>query len=137
MNHKENLEKSYLALFQFLLFSKSKLVSLSEKLNLTIVQAMTLLQLDEPKSMNSFTKIYHCDPSNTTGIMDGLERKKLIIRFESPNDRRVKMIKITPKGEKLRRSIIDSQVNDKDYVIKRLNEEELTTFVNLLDKVIA
>jgi DNA-binding MarR family transcriptional regulator len=85
--------------------------------------------------MHSFTKIFHCDASNTTGIIDGLERKKLVGRFESPSDRRVKMIKITPKGAKIRESIISSQTNDDSFIIKKLSSSELSSFVKLIEKI--
>jgi DNA-binding MarR family transcriptional regulator len=135
MHDRINLTKSYLALVEFLLLSKRNLIVVAEKLKITPVQAITLLLLDESRPMHSFTKIFHCDASNTTGIIDGLERKKLVGRFESPSDRRVKMIKITPKGAKIRESIISSQTNDDSFIIKKLSSSELSSFVKLIEKI--
>jgi DNA-binding MarR family transcriptional regulator len=135
MDQKANFEKSYLALTEFLLLSKKNIGEIGEKYNLSIVQSITLLLLTESRPMHNFTKIFHCDASNTTGIMDGLEQKKLVSRFESPKDRRVKMIKLLPKGDKIRQSIIAKLTDDDSFIIKKLSVDELTIFVKLLQKI--
>lgn len=135
MKDQTNLKKSFLTLIEFLLLSKRNLVIAAEKLKLTPIQALTLFLLDETRPMNSFTKIFHCDASNTTGIIDGLEKKKLVSRYESKSDRRVKMIKITPKGTVARDQIIADQFADENFIFNKLNESETTTFVNLIEKI--
>ena len=137
MSEQTNLTKSYLALFNFLLLSKRNLIIAAEKFKLTPIQSITLLLLDESRPMNNFTKIFHCDASNTTGIMDGLEKKKLVGRFESPNDRRVKMIKITAKGEDIRNALLSSQTDEDSFIPKKLTDAELTTFIKLIEKITA
>lgn len=135
MEQRANLEKSYLALIEFLLLSKKYITNIGEKYNLTTIQAITLVLLNEPRPMHSFTSIYNCDPSNTTGIIDGLERKKLVGRYETPSDRRVKMIKVTPEGQKVRRIIITKLTDDNSFIVKKLRSEELVTFIGLLQKI--
>ena len=135
MSEETVLTKSYLALFKFLLMSKRNITIESEKLKITPIQAITLLLLDKPSPMHSFTKMYHCDPSNTTGIMDGLEKKKLVGRFECPDDRRVKMIKITPTGNKIRGELLLSQTGDDSDIVKKLTPSELSTFIDLVKKI--
>ena len=44
--------------------------------------------------------------ANITGLVDSLFRKGLVERINDPHDRRVNMIKILPKGEKLVRGFI-------------------------------
>lgn len=135
MERINNLEKSYLALFEFLLMSKSKLAHMAEEYKLSIVQAITLVLLSETKPMHSFTKIFHCDASNTTGIIDGLVKKGLVDRSESPNDRRVKMVHINPEGEKLRKIIIGRLTGQDSFIVQKLSDKELTDFINLLQKI--
>jgi DNA-binding MarR family transcriptional regulator len=46
-----------------------------------------------------------CDNSNVTGIIDRLEERGLVERRPSPGDRRVKLIVLTPAGERMRRKV--------------------------------
>lgn len=135
MEHRANLEKSYLALTEFLLLSKKNIAKVGEKYKLTPIQAITLMLLNESRPMHSFTSIFNCDASNTTGIIDGLERKQLVGRYESPNDRRVKMIKLKPKGDKIRQAIISKLTDDNSFIVKKLSSRELITFIGLLQKI--
>ncbi len=99
------------------------------------IQAITIVLLNEPRPMSNFTKIFHCDPSNTTGIIDGLVKKKLVGRYEDPNDRRVKMVELKPAGSKIRQTIIDKLTGDDSFIVRKLNGEELVTFIDLLKKI--
>ena len=40
-----------------------------------------------------------CNSSNLTGITDRLEDRKLVQRTADPNDRRIKLLVLTPEGE--------------------------------------
>jgi len=132
---RKDLEKSYLALTEFLLLSKRNLNEVAEKNGVTAIQALTLLLLYEDRPMHGFTKIFNCDASNITGIVDGLERKHLVERYESISDRRVKMIKIRSKGNKIRKAIISTLTSDNSYIVKKLSQTELATFIELLNKI--
>jgi DNA-binding MarR family transcriptional regulator len=50
--------------------------------------------------------VLHCDNSNVTGIVDGLEEKGLATRRPSAADRRVKLIELTAEGRKVRARLI-------------------------------
>jgi DNA-binding MarR family transcriptional regulator len=52
--------------------------------------------------MNKLAGALRCDNSNVTGIIDRLEDRGLVRREPSANDRRVKMLTVTPEGEALR-----------------------------------
>src|SRR5215469_6856263 len=58
--------------------------------------------LDEPRTMSEIASYLHCDNSNVTGIVDGLEARGLAERTPSPDDRRVKLIALTGEGRRLR-----------------------------------
>jgi DNA-binding MarR family transcriptional regulator len=58
--------------------------------------------LDEPRTMSEIADYLHCDNSNVTGIVDGLEARGLAERTPSPDDRRVKLIALTTEGRRLR-----------------------------------
>jgi DNA-binding MarR family transcriptional regulator len=65
---------------------------------LTAAQAMSLMLLTEPSSMNHFAELMGCDASNVTGIVDRLEAKGLVARKVDKADRRVKTIARTAAG---------------------------------------
>jgi DNA-binding MarR family transcriptional regulator len=52
--------------------------------------------------MSEIAAVLHCDNSNVTGIVDGLEEKGLATRQASESDRRVKLIALTAEGRKVR-----------------------------------
>lgn len=58
--------------------------------------------LDQPRTMSELASSLHCDPSNITAIVDGLEEKGLATRRPAEHDRRVKLIELSAEGRKLR-----------------------------------
>jgi DNA-binding MarR family transcriptional regulator len=62
----------------------------------------TLRALDGPRTMSQIAAVLHCDNSNVTGIVDGLEERGLARRTPSEQDRRVKLIELTSEGRRVR-----------------------------------
>jgi DNA-binding MarR family transcriptional regulator len=60
-----------------------------------------LRALEEPRTMGELAQLLHCDNSNVTGIVDSLEEKNLAVRLPSEVDRRIKVVELSVKGEKL------------------------------------
>ncbi len=61
-----------------------------------------LRALDRPRTMSEVAAVLHCDNSNVTGIVDGLEERGLATRQPSETDRRVKLIALTAEGRRVR-----------------------------------
>src|SRR5437879_4269142 len=101
-------ESFYFSLVSFLLQAKQQVVAISSEFGLTSIQALTLLMIDsiESPNMSSFCKLYDCDASNITGIIDGLENKRLVSRQPHPSDRRIKIIRLEAEGKKLQNQIV-------------------------------
>ncbi|MDB5165083.1 MAG: hypothetical protein JWL89_709 [Candidatus Saccharibacteria bacterium] len=131
-----SLEESYLVLIEFLMLSKRRVIELGTELGLTGMQTMMLFLLSAPRPMNSFSKMFNCDASNVTGLVDGLEQKKLASRYESTEDRRIKMVKLEPKGAQVRSALL-SRLTDRDDspILSKLSAEEFQTFIALLQKI--
>lgn len=75
------------------------------------------------------------DKSNTTRILDVMKNKGLIIREVNPNDRRKFQIFLTDFGKSLEvklDKIADEYAKD---VFQSISDEELCTFINVLDKI--
>lgn len=67
-------------------------------------QAHLLLQLGSGRTMSQreLARLLECDPSNLTGLTDRLEARGLVERQVDPDDRRVKALVATEKGEAVR-----------------------------------
>src|SRR5580658_1613445 len=106
MSQAATLEQSYLVLVRFLMLSKHRVFELGADHDMTGMQAMMIFLLDEPRPMSDFKKIFNCDASNITGLVDGLEQKKLASRYEIQQDRRLKMVRLEAKGRQIRAALI-------------------------------
>ena len=65
-------------------------------------RALFSLDAGQGRSMRSLADEWECDPSNTTWIVDRLEKLGLAERRAVPADRRVKLVALTPKGSRTR-----------------------------------
>jgi DNA-binding MarR family transcriptional regulator len=70
-------------------------------------QAFALVRLDpeRPRPMSELAAEMFCDASNITGIADRLESRGLVERRSAEHDRRVKMLALTPQGERVRAQV--------------------------------
>src|SRR5882757_678343 len=129
----------YFALLEFLMSAKHQLVGISSGFGLTTMQAMTLLltKVDEPHPISNYCKLYNCDPSNITGIVDGLEQKGLVARKEDPRDRRIKVIHLLPAGQKLQDEIIKKLAEVSGFLFDPLDKDEAQQFVRIIEKLAA
>jgi MarR family transcriptional regulator, organic hydroperoxide resistance regulator len=78
------------------------------ELDLKPGQAQALQQLEpgREKAMGELAKGIRCDPSTITGIADRLVAKRLAERGSLVGDRRVKTLRLTQEGEKVRRKLL-------------------------------
>jgi DNA-binding MarR family transcriptional regulator len=102
---------------------------------LTGMQTFMILLLEEPRPMYSFKKVFNCDASNITGLVDGLEQKELAARYESQQDRRIKMVRLERRGREIRRALLRKIAAYDGPVFTRLNPHEFQTFIKLLQKL--
>ncbi len=137
MIQEEDLKKYYLNFINFLLQQKHVLLEVGLRFDMTSMQTLALLLLDKPISMSSLTSALSCDPSNVTGIIDGLQRKELVQRVENPEDRRMRLLVLSKAGQKLRSSLFKHLVDEVDPnpIFSKLTTQELLTFFSLIDKV--
>ena len=95
--------------------------------------ALKALDPDEPVPMRELALALACDNSNVTGIVDRLEARGLVERRADPNDRRVKMLVVTPEGAALRRRVKERMEEPPEH-LKRLSAEEQEYLRDLLRK---
>jgi DNA-binding MarR family transcriptional regulator len=92
-----------------------------------------LRALDRPRTMSEIATVLHCDNSNVTGIVDGLEEKGLATRGPSPTDRRVKLISLTAEGRRVRMRLIRAVEKPPTWV-EALSEADRRALVEILER---
>lgn len=88
----------------------------------------------EPVSINDIKERMLDKMSDASRIVDRLKNKELVLRTQSPNDRRAVEVRITAKGlDFLQQS--DPDVSRFDAIFDSLGETELDQLNLLLDKI--
>jgi DNA-binding MarR family transcriptional regulator len=95
-----------------------------------------LRTLDQPRTMSEIAAVLHCDNSNVTGIVDGLEARGLAERTPSASDRRVKLIALTGEGRRLRARLM-REVRKPPAWLKGLSPEDQRTLRDVLKRAAA
>ena len=70
------------------------------------------------------------------GIVDELERRGLVQRERSKEDRRRNMLVVTDKGERTMNALFDEVRHIEDPIQEELSAEELDQFISLIDRII-
>lgn len=127
----------YLSLVEFLADAKQHLVAIGAEFGLTGIQAITLMLVDasHPRPMGNFCAIFHCDASNVTGIIDGLEQRGLVSRRSDANDRRIKVIRLETAGKKMQQAIIERLSQDSGFIFDHLTDTEAQQFAHIVEKL--
>jgi DNA-binding MarR family transcriptional regulator len=70
-------------------------------------------------------------------LLDKIEALDWITRISSDNDKRVKCLKLTPKGKKIETEMLDIAENFKNDVIRDISPEELDNYKSVLNKMLS
>jgi MarR family transcriptional regulator, organic hydroperoxide resistance regulator len=92
-----------------------------------------LRMLDQPRAMSEIASYLHCDNSNVTGIVDGLEEKGLVERQPAEHDRRVKLIALTTDGRRLRARLMKAVEVPPEWM-QRLSGEDQQALREILER---
>lgn len=106
---------------------------------LTVAQAGILRELncDPEKQMplKELEKQFHVAQSTAAGIVSRLEQKGLVESFGSADDRRIKMVKITPAGEQCCHFAEQYIKETEAKLLSGLTDTEQSILSALLEKV--
>ncbi len=124
-------------LVQFSFTQRATLPAMAAELELSPAQChvLNLLEPGRPMPMGQLAGALSCDASNVTGLVDRLESRGLIERRPSEQDRRVKVISLTPLGARLRASLI-KRMTAAPPTLARLSPEEQRALVRLLRRLV-
>lgn len=106
--------------------------------DLTMVQVWVLLSLNEKDektySFKELERILGVAQSTCAGIVNQLALKKLVDCFTDPNDKRMKLVRITA-GETCCQEATQSIKKLEQTMFHGLSEEEQTVFHSLLQRI--
>jgi DNA-binding MarR family transcriptional regulator len=108
--------------------------ALAKEHGLSPQQAATLLNLvpGVGMPMNGIAEFLMCDASNVTGIVDKLEARGLARRGQA-EDRRVKVLMLSPEGEALRTTLREVLHAPPSWLLA-LSREDQRTLVDILQR---
>jgi DNA-binding MarR family transcriptional regulator len=104
---------------------------------LTPMQLMLLDRIEDDVAvpMSQLAGQLHCDKSNLTGIVDGLEARGLIERTTPRGDRRVRALVTTVQGRQVR-ARIGRRLREDNPLLARLKPDQLHDLEHLVQQVI-
>jgi DNA-binding MarR family transcriptional regulator len=96
-------------IFQFFMHSRPQRDKALADAGLTPNDMRTLSALHgtDGRTMRSLADEWNCDPSNVTWVVNRLEKLGLLQRRESSEDRRVRLVALTPRGAKVVTRVVD------------------------------
>jgi DNA-binding MarR family transcriptional regulator len=107
-------------------------------LPLTIAQLKSLFFISNQGSTNlgNLAAALGVTPTNTTGIVDRLVKKKLVSRNEDAQDRRMLLLQATTKGEELVTNLRDRRRGHMSEVLALMSMGELVTLAQGLTSLV-
>lgn len=76
------------------------------------------------------------DASTTAGVVDRLELRGALVRRVSPQDKRMRLLSLTPAGEDLLKKVIPAMLRAQEQILAPLTPRQREDFMHLLDKLV-
>ena len=106
--------------------NKQRFMSMGREFDLAPQQMIALRILGGgPRAMGELATYLSCDSSNITGITDRLEERGLVRREAAEADRRVKMLVLTDKGDRLRAKITERLAEPPPFIADLPEEDQI------------
>jgi len=104
----------------------------------TPVQYAVLQTLaDQPGiDQRTLARLVSFDTSTIGGVVDRLEARGLLTRSHSPEDRRVRLLHLTPEGDALRAELTPSMQRTQERILEPLSAAERKSFMRMMQAVI-
>ena len=112
----------------------------SHDYDMTMEQLMALFILDEKDGQTLRALAEQADRERTTmtRMVDGLERRKLVVRVADQSDRRNKLVYLTPQGRQVIAKLeVLARAEFESVAFKNLTEEEVNQATEVLYKIIS
>ena len=129
--------RAWQLLMKFFFAQRGHLPASGAEFDLSPVQChvLHLIEPGRPLPMRRLADTLSCDASNVTGLVDRLESRGLVQRQPSPQDRRVKVLHLTPTGARLRAQLL-RQMTGRSLPLSRLSLVQQRTLVKILEALV-
>jgi DNA-binding MarR family transcriptional regulator len=94
-----------------------------------------LIEPGQPMPMSRLAETLSCDASNVTGLVDRLESRGLVRRRPSTDDRRMKVLDLTPIGSRLRTELL-RRMTRRPLPLSRLSARDQRALVRILERLV-
>jgi MarR family transcriptional regulator, lower aerobic nicotinate degradation pathway regulator len=113
-------------------------MSEAKAFDITPVQYAALLAIDLHPGIDqtALASIVAFDKSTISAVLERLIAKDLVHRIQSENDRRTKVLKITPAGRQLLRRIEPAVQSAQDLILSPLQPGERKQFMKLMQRLV-
>jgi DNA-binding MarR family transcriptional regulator len=98
-------------------------------------RALFSLERNAGAPIGALARQWSCDPSTATWLVDRLEHAGLAKRFPSSEDRRVKLVKLTPKGAVTTKELTEEYHRPPQEVVA-LPSSDLEELIGLFEKLL-
>jgi DNA-binding MarR family transcriptional regulator len=122
---------------RFFFAQREHLPSWGSQFGLSPIQChvLHLIEPGQPVAMSKLAEALSCDASNVTGLVDRLESRGVVQRRPSGDDRRVKVLDLTPTGARLRAELLRRMTRE-PHPLSRLSAREQRELVKILEKLL-
>jgi DNA-binding MarR family transcriptional regulator len=133
----QDARRAWQLLVKFFFAQRAHLPSSGAEFDLSPIQChvLHLIEPEHPLPMSRLADTLSCDASNVTGLVDRLESRGLVRRQPSPQDRRVKVLQLTPAGARLRAQLL-RQVTGGTVPLSRLSPSQQRTLLKILEALV-
>ncbi len=109
----------------------------THELSLSAFNVLMILNRSEGKgcALRELSDLLLVTRANVTGLVDCLVERKLVERFEDKRDRRIRIARITDRGEKLLETILPDYYSMVRELARGLNKDEKAALSKLLTKM--
>lgn len=111
-----------------------------ERFRITLPQFYTLIHLEqvgEECKMSDLADATHQSAASLTGVVDRLAEKQLVDRTRHERDRRQVMVVVTTRGIELISEIRQARREQMQMALGQLSDQDIDTFLHILDQVLA
>jgi MarR family transcriptional regulator, organic hydroperoxide resistance regulator len=131
-------QEAWAQIFDLIRADRARLYAVWEEHGLTPAQGHVMLHLEpgQPVPMRELADSLWCDASNVTGLIDKLEVRGLVARQPHPNDRRVKQLVFTERGEAMRAAIL-GRLAEPPPMIRALSLRDRRALRDILRRAVA
>lgn len=110
---------------------------LVKRLKISISEYFTINKMDKEKEFtcNSLSKRLGLSTSRVSRITESLVKKSLLERSENNTDRRIKYLKLTEAGKKIKEEIEKHKLECEKKILDNFNEDEIKKISSCIGQI--